>query len=230
MPRSPRIFVPGVPCHVVQRGNNKNPIFFSKQDYYFFLEVLKEAKTKYPCLIYAYCLMANHFHLLIEPKQKDNVSLLMKLLGGKYVRYINKAYGRSGTLWEGRFKCSLIDEESYLSACLRYVEMNPVRAGIVSAPELYRWSSYRFRALGGQSKILDFDSFYNDLGSNLEERRLNYRSLFLNTFSESTCEAIREMTDKGGFVGDINFKNQLEKTLSRKIIIRHPGRPNKSGK
>ncbi|PIP19290.1 MAG: transposase, partial [Candidatus Omnitrophica bacterium CG23_combo_of_CG06-09_8_20_14_all_41_10] len=148
MARKPRLFVADIPCHVIQRGNNHSPIFFSDKDYLIFLAMLQEAKIKHPCSIYSYCLMANHFHLLIAPKEKENVSLLMKLLGAKYVRYVNKAHKRSGTLWEGRFKCSLIDGDPYFLTCLRYIEMNPVRAGIVNAPELYHWSSYRVRAFG----------------------------------------------------------------------------------
>lgn len=103
MARRPRLFVADIPCHVVQRGNNRSPIFFSDDDYLFFLDVLQEAKHKHPCFIYGYCLMTNHFHLLIQPKEKNNISLLMKLLGAKYVRYVNKNYRRIGTLWQGRF-------------------------------------------------------------------------------------------------------------------------------
>jgi putative transposase len=154
----------------------------------------------------------------------------MKLLGGKYVRYINKFYNRTGTLWEGRFKCSLIDEKSYFLACLHYIETNPVRAGLVGAPELYRWSSYRFRAFGDKSKVLDLGPFYKDLGTDPEERKRSYQSFFRNTLPESTCEIIREMTNRGGFVGDADFKSQLEEALCRKIIIRKPGRPSKPEK
>jgi len=230
MSRKPRLFIANIPCHIIQRGNNRSPVFFSDEDYLFFLEVLREAKSKYPCLIYAYCLMTNHFHLLIEPKEKENISLLMKLLGAKYARYINKTYRRTGTLWEGRFKCSLIDGELYFLACFHYVEMNPLRAGMTNLPESYRWTSYRFRAFGEKSPILDIDPWYNSLGSIPEERQLGYQQFFQNTVPESTCRLIREMTHKGGFVGDARFKAQIEQLLSRKIIIRPPGRPKKNEK
>jgi len=226
MARRTRLFVADVPCHIIQRGNNKIPIFFKDTDYLFFLDVLREAKTKYPCLIYGYCLMTNHFHLLIEPISKENnVSLLIKLLGAKYVRYINKNYERSGTLWQGRFKSSLIDKESYFLTCLRYIEMNPVRANIVSSPELYRWSSYRVRAFGEKSPILDLDQWYNDLGRNSEERQVKYRQFFQSSMPESTLELFRKMTNKNGIVGSIDFKAQIEQNLHREIILRPIGRP-----
>ena len=226
MARRPRLFVAGVPYHVVQRGNNRIPIFLTDGDYLFFLEVLREAKIKHPCLIYSYCLMTNHFHLLIEPKKEDNnVSLLMKLLGAKYVRYFNKNYKRSGTLWEGRFKCSLIDKESYFLACLHYIEMNPVRAGIVSSPECYRWSSCRVRALGERSPIVDLDPWYESLGSNPEERQIKYCQFFQSSIAESTLGLLREMTNKNGIVGGINFKTQIEQLVHKEILIRSIGRP-----
>ena len=226
MARRPRLSVADVPYHVVQRGNNKIPIFLTSGDYLFFLEVLREAKIKHPCLVYAYCLMTNHFHLLLEPKKEDNnVSLLIKLLGAKYVRYINKNYKRSGTLWEGRFKSSLIDKELYFLSCLRYIEMNPVRAGLVSSPELYRWSSYRVRAFGEQDPIVDLDSWYDSLGCNSGERQVKYRQFLQSIMPESTLKLLREMTNKNGIVGGIDFKAQIGQLVHREITIRPIGRP-----
>lgn len=230
MARRPRLFIADIPCHVVQRGNNRSPIFFSDDDYLFFLDVLREAKNKHPCFIYGYCLMTNHFHLLIQPKEKNNISLLMKLLGAKYVRYVNKNYRRIGTLWQGRFKCSLVDNELYLLVCLHYIEMNPIRANIVSSPELYRWSSYRFRAFGERNDVLNIDPWYNSLGSDRKECQFNYRRFFQNAIPEYSWNLIREMTNKGGLVGDIKFKEQIEEMLNRKIVIRSPGRPKKEEK
>jgi len=228
MPRNPRLFVADVPCHVVQRGNNKVPIFLRDEDYLFFLEVLQEAKKKHPCFIYSYCLMTNHFHLLIEPKERDdNVSLLIKLLGSRYVRYVNKNYNRSGTLWEGRFKSSLIDRESYFLTCLHYIEMNPVRAGIVVSPELYRWSSYRVRAFGEKSPILDLDYWYNNLDFNPEERQAKYRHFFRHVIPRPKLDILREMTNKNGIIGSVAFKEQIEQVTHKKIVIRPVGRPRK---
>ncbi|MDD2680194.1 MAG: transposase [Candidatus Omnitrophica bacterium] len=213
MARRPRLFVTGIPYHVVQRGNNRIPIFLTSRDYFFFLEVLQEAKTKYPCLIYSYCLMTNHFHLLIEPREDNNVSLLIKLLGAKYVRYINKNYKRSGTLWEGRFKSSLIDKELYFLTCLRYIEMNPVRAGIVNSPESYYWSSYRVRAFGEKSPIVDLDPWYNSLGYDSKERQIKYRQFFQNLIPEATVKLLREMTNKNGIVGSMTPGQERQNVL-----------------
>ncbi len=228
MPRSLRLFVNGVPYHVVQRGNNRTPIFFKDEDYLFFLEALYGAKVKYPCLIYGYCLMPNHFHLLVEPKDKDdNVSLLIKQLGTRYVRYINKNYHRSGTLWEGRFTASLIDKESYFLACLRYIEMNPLRAGIVSSPEAYRWSSYRIRAFGERSRILDLDPWFKSLDSDSVQRQFKYRRFFQDSILEATLDSLREMTNKNGIFGSLVFKERIEEMIRRKVVIRPVGRPKK---
>ena len=230
MARKPRLFVTGIPYHVVQRGNNKGQIFFSDNDYSFFLDVLQEAKAKHPCLIYSYCLMSNHFHLLIEPNEKENISLLMKLLGAKYVRYINKAHGRTGTLWEGRFKCSMVGEEVYFLSCMHYIENNPLRAGIADYPESYRWSSYRARAFGEKNRILDLCPWYNNLGYDMKERQQKYRQFFEVSIPEFTLELIREMTKKGGIVGSDKFKEQIGNLLHKEIIIRSPGRPKKQEK
>lgn len=211
MARKPRLSVTDVPFHVVQRGNNRNPIFFCDNDRYFFLNVLQEAKIKYPCFIYAYCLMPNHPHLLIEAKEENNISLLMKFLGGKYVHYVNQRYKRTGTLWDGRFKSSLIDAESYFLACLFYIEMNPVRAGIVNSPELYRWSSYRARAFGEKNSILDLDPWYNSLGSTAEERQIGYRQFFQNSIPELTLKLIRETTNRGGLLGSDVFRKRVKR-------------------
>lgn len=226
MARRKRLFIPGIPTHVYQRGNNKIPIFFSEKDYSLFLNMLQEAKVKHPCLIYGYCLMPNHFHLLIEPEEKNNISLLMKFLGAKYVHYINKIHSRTGTLWEGRFKCSLVDREAYFLTCLRYIELNPIRAGLVKSLALYKWSSYRARALGEKSKVLDLSKWYFDLGNDSFERQNRYKEFFRDyTIPEPAHLLIKEMLHKGGLTGDTKFKEQIEGILGRKILFRPQGRP-----
>jgi len=228
MARRPRLFVADVPCHIIQRGNNKNSIFLKDDDCLFFLNTLLEAKIKYPCLVYSYCLMANHFHLLVEPKyDKNNVSMIVKFLGAKYVGYFNKRYKRSGTLWEGRFRCSLIDKEPYFLTCLRYIEMNPLRAGIVNNPGFYRWSSYRFRAFGEENPIIDLDLWYNCLASNPEGRQLKYRQFFESSIKEPEWRQVREITNKNGILGSSKFKNYIEKLTNQRIVLRPCGRPKK---
>ena len=148
MPRKPRMYLPQVPCHVIQRGNNREATFFAEQDYQYYLECLKDASCRYGVSIHAYVLMTNHVHLLMTPEKVESISLTMQSLGRRYVQYINKEYRRTGTLWESRHKASLVQAEKYLLTCSRYIELNPVRAGMVDHPADYKWSSFRANAYG----------------------------------------------------------------------------------
>ena len=145
MPRKPRMFVPGIPAHLVQRGNNRQATFFEKQDYTFYLDTLSSGLRRYDAVLHAYCLMSNHVHLLVTPNREDSIPRIFQHVGRIYVLYINKKYKRTGSLWEGRYKCSLINADEYLLACYRYIEINPVSAGMVRGPEEYPWSSYRHK-------------------------------------------------------------------------------------
>lgn len=142
MPRRARLRVAGLPLHLIQRGNNRSACFYADEDYTLYLHHLGELARKFRCAVHAYVLMTNHVHLLLSPVREDGPSLLMKHLGQRYVQYINKTYRRSGTLWEGRFRSSIVQERGYLLRCYRYIELNPVRAGMVRHPRDYRWSSY----------------------------------------------------------------------------------------
>src|SRR5215467_13960820 len=141
MPRRARIMLAEVPVHIIQRGHNRDICFFSDRDYKRYLDDLRELAPQFGCAVHAYCLMTNHVHLLLTPQTTDGCGLLMKRLGQCYVQYVNRSYGRSGTLWEGRFRSALVQSERYLLACSRYIELNPVRAAIVRHPSHYRWSS-----------------------------------------------------------------------------------------
>lgn len=151
MPRLPRIDLPGIPRHVIQRGNDRQPCFFQEVDYVRYLGDLKELSIRSGCVIHAYVLMTNHVHLLLTPSQVGQVSTLMQALVRRYVRYVNDRYGRTGTLWERRYKSCLVDSETYLLSCYRHIELNPVRAAMVTAPGDYRWSSFRSNAEGGMT-------------------------------------------------------------------------------
>jgi putative transposase len=153
MPRKPRFFLQGVPIHAFQRGHNKQPVFFEEQDYLAYLRFLKATSDELGCLIHAYVLMTNHVHLLVTPKAATDISLLFQGIGRHFVPYINKTYQRSGGLWEGRYKSNLVDAEDYFLICMRYIEMNPVRAGMVDDAAKYRWSSYATNALGVDNAI-----------------------------------------------------------------------------
>ena len=148
MPRRPRMYLPGLLYHIVQRGNNREACFFDPDDYQRYLEFLVESLHRYDVSLHAYVLMTNHIHLLMTPKNKEGISRVMKVVGSRYAQYMNKKYNRTGTLWEGRHKPSVIDSQTYLFTCYRYIELNPVAAGMVARPEEYQWSSYGVNAWG----------------------------------------------------------------------------------
>src|SRR5688572_18564238 len=148
MPRRKRLYVAGLPVHIIQRGNNRQACFYADEDYQFFLYHLARIAKRFRCALHAYVLMTNHFHLLLTSELDDGPSLLMKFLGQRYVQYVNRTYKRSGSLWEGRFRSGLVQTDRYLLGCYRYIEMNPVRANMVKHPIEYAWSSYAANAEG----------------------------------------------------------------------------------
>jgi len=154
MPRKRRFFLPDVPVHVVQRGNNRQAVFFDDDDYRTYLSWLGGAASANGCAIHAYALMTNHVHLLMTPSEADAVSATLQDLGRHFVPYINHCYQRTGTLWEGRFRASMVQEEDYLLTCYRYIELNPVRAAMVQRPEDYPWSSNRANAMGAADLLV----------------------------------------------------------------------------
>ncbi len=228
MPREPRLVVAGYPHHVILRGNNRSAIFHNDEDRRFFVACLQEAKKKSKSKIYAYCFMTNHLHLLIEPSSEKGLGSMMQSLGRRYVQYINKRYKRTGTLWEGRFKSSVVSRDEYLLACSRYIELNPVRAKMVKYPGDYQWSSYRFKAQGRQDKILDLDPAYLGLGKTPEERQFSYREMFIKSPKDSELNFIRNATQKGGIFGDKQFFTKIAKITARDLVFRPRGRPRKS--
>ena len=160
MARLPRFSLTGVPQHVIQRGNNRQACFAADEDYRFYLDCLRDASQRYRCAIHAYVLMTNHVHLLVTPGETGAISRFMQHVGRRYVQHFNFLYQRSGTLWEGRYKSSLVDAENYLLTCYRYIEMNPVRAAMVREPVEYRWSSHRANALGHPDSVLTPHALY----------------------------------------------------------------------
>jgi putative transposase len=171
MPRRPRLRAAGIPFHVIQRGNNRSACFFGNQDRRLYLDHLCALTRKYQVAVHAYVLMTNHVHLLMTPKEPDGVGLVMKFLGQLYVQYINRTYRRSGSLWEGRFRSCLVDNEGYLLACHRYIECNPVRAGMVQHPADYPWSSFRANASGEPSSLVTAHPCIATLGRTPNERQ-----------------------------------------------------------
>ena len=227
MPRKPRFFLPGVPVHIVQRGHSREPVFFENSDYGAYLEWVAEAAERYECAIHAYVLMTNHIHLLVSPERAESVSRLMQYVGRRYVPYVNATYGTSGTIWEGRFKASLIQDEQYLLTCMRYIELNPVRAGMTTAPGQYRWSSYRANALGKADDLVRPHALYMALGRTRAGRQAAYRALFKAHVDEPDLKAIRAAWQTGTPLGNDYFREKIERKLGSKVGQARRGRPSK---
>ena len=218
MPRLPRFLLPGQPQHVIQRGNDRQTIFRVDKDYHFYLKKLTEAAEKHQCDIHAYVLMTNHVHLLVTPHKNNSIGKMMQSLGRCYVQYFNNCYHRTGTLWEGRYKATLIDTEQYLLTCMRYIELNPVRADqMVDHPSKYPWSSYRYNALGQQNHLLTPHREYKRLGASDADRQAGYRQLFRGLIPQMTLKAIREATNKAWVLGSDRFKEQMKQELNRPV-------------
>jgi len=225
MPRKIRLYMAGVPAHIVQRGNNRDACFFCDEDYQYYLEVLAEGCRRYQVQLHAYCLMSNHVHLLLTPETESGISHVMQHIGRMYVRYINQSYRRSGTLWEGRHKASLVNAEEYLLTCYRYIEMNPVTANMVKTPEQYRWSSYACHAWGKMNPLIHDHVLYHQLGADLNERQCVYRSLFTTQIPDEDVHKIRKCLSYNYPLGNTRFKEQIEKALGRQVGYRKRGRP-----
>jgi putative transposase len=194
VPRRPRFFVPEQPLHIVQRGNNRCAIFARDEDYFVFRECFADACGRYGCSVHAYVLMTNHVHLLMTARSAAGVAAAMQAVGRRYVRYFNDSYGRTGSLWEGRYRATLIDSERYLFTCYRYIEMNPVRAGLVSHPRQYPWSSYRANALGQPDALVAAHEQWCALGDDNERRQEAYRGLFDQVLDDQVVTQIRGAT------------------------------------
>ena len=227
MPRPNRLNIAGLPQHVTQRGNNRQDCFIDTLDYDQYLTLLGNACRKHSCEIHAFVLMTNHVHILMTPNTPDGASLVFRDLGRDYVRQFNKRHKRTGTLWEGRFKSSLVEEDNYLLACYRYIELNPVRARMVEDPSEYQWSSFRVNALGMSNDLLKPHESWLMLGSDNQTRRMAYLSLFDSVLGPEQIEAIRFGITKGLPTGSETFKQLVENTLSIKLSNGRRGRPQK---
>lgn len=225
MPRKPRMYLAGVPCHVMQRGNNREACFFTDDNYAFYLDVLADACRRYRVHVHAYVLMTNHVHLLLTPQTVDGVSRVMQSVGRRYVQYVNRTYRRSGTLWESRHKASLVDAERYLLVCHRYIELNPVAAGMVKHPGDYRWSSYAANALGKRDDLVSPHALYLALSEDALSRQLRYRELFASRLPKGLVQQIQMASQFSMPLGNDRFRQQIERALGRSIGQAKRGRP-----
>ena len=225
MPRKPRFFIPDIPVHIVQRGYSHEPVFFDTPDYQTYLYWLQESAERFDCVIHAYVFMTNHVHLLVTPKTKTSVGLMMQNIGRHFVPYINHTYGSSGSIWEGRYKASLIQGEQYLLTCMRYIELNPVRAAIVKTPGAYRWSSYGCNAQGKDDVTITPHAIYTALARSKAQRQQAYRDLFKARVDDATLLAIRAAWQTGTPLGNDVFKQKIEAKLKCKVGQARRGRP-----
>lgn len=228
MPRRARLVLPEIPLHIIQRGNNRQACFYAEEDYCFYLEWLGEYAKKAECHIHAYVLMTNHTHLLLTPERRSGPGELMKALGQRYVQYINRTYRRSGTLWEGRFRSCLTQEDHYLLQCQRYIELNPVRADMVNHPAEYRWSSYRANAQGEPNALITPHTLYDGLGCDGLSRQAAYRELFRHELDPGLVDEIRRATNGNFALGSDHFAQQVSAALGRRVAAGRPGRPKKA--
>jgi len=223
MPRQPRLRLAGVPFHVIQRGHNRSACFFFERDYHRYLHELQVQARHHNVAVHAYVLMTNHVHLLMTPTGGDSIGQVMQQVGQHYVRYVNRNYQRSGTLWQGRFRSCLVDTERYLLCCHQYIETNPVRAGMVDHPAAYPWSSYGFNAQGMPNPLLTPHPSVEALGRTPDERRLAYRELFMHRLEPGLVADIRDATLGGHALGSHAFQNTVARALGRSVTRQKRG-------
>lgn len=227
MPRRARTYIPGLPYHIVQRGNNRQACFIESENCQVYLELWRQLTSRYRVDVHAYCLMTNHIHFLVTPETDTAISNTMRVVGSRYAQYINHRYRRTGTLWEGRHRSSLIQAERYLLTCYRYIELNPVRAGVVERPDEFRWSSYRANAWGAKSWLKPHEEYLR-LGKTLEECGCAYRELFKERLSEADLHLIREAAHYCQPVGDECFKARIGEKYGINMGRMKRGRPRKN--
>jgi putative transposase len=225
MARLPRLTVPGYPHHIIQRGNNRQAIFSSPADYQMFLGLLDENSHKFGVAVHAYVLMGNHVHLLATPSTEEGLPQMMQAVGRRYVRYFNDSQARSGTLWEGRYRSTLIETERYLLACMVYIDLNPVRAGLVQDAGDYSWSSYG-RYVGLRvDRLVTPHPLYWTLGNTPFAREAAYAELVRAGTTREQQEALTRSALGGWALGSESFVADLQKRTERRVLKKQPGRP-----
>ena len=203
MSRKPRSILAGQPMHIIQRGNNRSALFCEPADYCFFASLLLKSIENTRCALHAYVFMGNHFHLLLTPADAFGPSRLMQSVGLSYVRFFNRKYGRTGTLWEGRYRSTRIESQRYFFTCSRYIELNPVRALLIEHPGQYRWSSFSGNAIGTADALITPHPLYRALGGQLNARLCAYRELFRMHLDPAECQQIRRATNSGAPLGEL---------------------------
>ena len=224
MTRLRRYCPAGLPVHIIQRGNNRSDCFNSAEDKAIFIKYLAEATATHHADVHAWVLMSNHVHLLVTPSRADSVSSMMQRLGHQYVRFFNRKYSRTGTLWEGRFRSCLVQTEHYFLVCQRYIELNPVRSGMVECPADFHWSSYKANALGIETGLVKPHDIYLSLGSDEDQRLQAYRALFDEIITANQIAELRDATNKGLVFGSTSFKDQIAEQSGQRTRVNKRGR------
>ena len=214
MPRRPRFDEPGYVQHVVQRGNGRRPVFLLPDDFEDYRQRLAHALGHIGGALHAYVLMGNHVHLLLTPRERGGVGRIMQSVSRNYAAAFNRRNGRSGTLWEGRYRASIIDSERYYFVCCRYIELNPVRAGLAETAERYPWSSHRANALGRPDPLVTPHALYRALGPGSAPRREAYAALFSRPLPEATLQAVRRASRRARPLGDDDFRERLRQAAA----------------
>lgn len=225
MARLPRLTVPGYPHHIIQRGNNRQAIFVDKADYEELLRLLEEHAKKAAVAVHAYVLMSNHVHLLATPETDQGIPQLMQAVGRRYVRYFNDRHGRTGTLWEGRYRSTLIQAERYLLACMVYIDLNPVRAGMVVEPADYPWSSHRHYIGTISDRLVTPHPLYWELGNTPFAREAAYGQLVQSGISADQQRALTDATLRGWALGEPDYVAALQRRTERRVAKGQAGRP-----
>lgn len=225
MARLPRLTLPGYPHHIIQRGNNRQMIFADTQDFATMMALLAENAHKFAVAVHAYVLMDNHFHLLATPATAEALPLMMQAVGRSYVRYFNQRHARSGTLWEGRYRSTLIETERYLLACMVYIDLNPVRAGMVAQPGAWQWSSHAHYLGQRIDKLVTPHALYWALGNTPFAREAAYAGLVQAGIGCGDQAALTDAALSGWALGDTEFVAELQKKSPRRVAKARAGRP-----
>jgi putative transposase len=229
MARLPRLSLPDYTYHVVQRGNNGQAVFRGSADYQEFLDVLGPCSLRAGVALHGYVLMENHFHLLLTPNSRESLGKLMQDLGRRYVRYFNRAQGRTGTLWEGRYRSAPLQVQTCLLACMAYLDLHPVRGGLVEKPQDYPWSSYGHYAGVVSDRYITAHAMVWNLGNTPFAREAAYSELVRRGVDVALQRALTNSVAHGWALGDANFLGDLQLKSSRRVVKASAGRPRKSG-
>ena len=223
MPRAARVILPDFPHHIVQRGHNRQPTFHQPADYELYLGLLEQFAPASGCAVHAYVLMTNHVHLLVTPRARDSLAALMSPINQRFVQSVNRHRVRCGSSWQGRFRSCVVDTNSYFMTCQRYIELNPVRAGMVHGPEGYRWSSYAANAFGAPSTVVMPHECYLALGEDPAARRELYRGILGTPLRQDELDAIRSAAAGNRPLGDDAFLERLQRKFGLRVRRQRPG-------